>query len=183
MNRFKMDGQPSGHGLPQGQLFGFEPRRPQQHRSEVRQSGSLPAQIQQGIARREAERTAQRIHAEMQESFEAVLPRIAELVGEGFERKAFREEMAEYLLKSGVPMEALRAMSRGYELEICTKAMLFDKMQKRRAEAEAKLADVPAVLSPRRSGREEGDRLGRARAALNKNPNSTEALAALFAAM
>jgi hypothetical protein len=119
----------------------------------------------------------------MQESFEAVLPRIAELVGEGFERKAFREEMAEYLLKSGVPMEALRAMSRGYELELCTKAMLFDKMQKRRAEAEAKLADVPAVLSPRRSGREEGDRLGRARAALNKNPNSTEALAALFAAM
>ena len=119
----------------------------------------------------------------MQESFEAVLPRIAELVGEGFERKAFREEMAEYLLKSGVPMEALRAMSRGYELELCTKAMLFDKMQKRRAEAEAKLADVPSVLSPRRSGREEGDRLGRARAALNKNPNSTEALAALFAAM
>ena len=183
MNRFKMDGQPSGHGLPQGQPCGFEPRRLQEHRPEVRQPGSLPAQIQQGIARREAERTAQRIHAEMQESFEAVLPRIAELVGEGFERKAFREEMAEYLLKSGVPMEALRAMSRGYELELCTKAMLFDKMQKRRAEAEAKLAEVPAVLSPRRSGREEGDRLGRARAALNKNPNSTEALAALFAAM
>ena len=183
MNRFKMDGQPSGHGLPQGQPCGFEPHRPQEHRPEVRQPGSLPAQIQQGIARREAERTARRIQAEMQESFEAVLPRIAELVGEGFERKAFREEMAEYLLKSGVPMEALRAMSRGYELEICTKAMLFDKMQKRRAEAEAKLADVPAVLSPRRSGREEGDRLGRARAALNKNPNSTEALAALFAAM
>ena len=183
MNRFKMDGQPSGHGLPQGQPCGFEPRRPQEHRPEVRQPGSLPAQIQQDIARREAERTARRIQAEMQESFEAVLPRIAELVGEGFERKAFREEMAEYLLKSGVPMEALRAMSRGYELELCTKAMLFDKMQKRRAEAEAKLADVPAVLSPRRSGREEGDRLGRARAALNKNPNSTEALAALFAAM
>ncbi|MBR5184936.1 MAG: hypothetical protein IKW19_01435, partial [Akkermansia sp.] len=144
-----------------------------------RRGSELHAQI----ARREAERTARRIHAEMQESFEAVLPRIAELVGEGFERKAFREEMAEYLLKSGVPMEALHAMSRGYELELCTKAMLFDKMQKRRAEAEAKLADVPSVLSPRRSGREEGDRLGRARAALNKNPNSTEALAALFAAM
>ena len=183
MNRFKMDGQPSGHGLQQGQPCGFEPRRPQGHLPDARQPDSLPAQIQQGIARREAERTAQRIQAEMQESFEAVLPRIAELVGEGFERKAFREEMAEYLLKSGVPMEALRAMSRGYELELCTKAMLFDKMQKRRAEAEAKLADVPAVLSPRRSGREEGDRLGRARAALNKNPNSTEALAALFAAM
>ena len=144
---------------------------------------SRGSELHAQIARREAERTARRIHAEMQESFEAVLPRIAELVGEGFERKAFREEMAGYLLKSGVPMEALRAMSRGYELELCTKAMLFDKMQKRRAEAEAKLADVPSVLSPRRSGREEGDRLGRARAALNKNPNSTEALAALFAAM
>ena len=183
MNRFKMNSQPAGRGLPQGQPCGFEPRMPQGRMTESRQLGSLPAQIGQGIARREAERTAQRIHTEMQEAFEAVLPRIAELVGEGFERKAFREEMAEYLLKSGVPMEALRAMSRGYELEICTKAMLFDKMQKRRAEAEAKLADVPAVLSPRRSGREEGDRLGRARAALNKNPNSTEALAALFAAM
>ena len=32
-------------------------------------------------------------------------------------------------------------------------------------------------------GIDEGDKLGRARAALNKNPNSTEALAALFAAM
>ena len=187
MNRFKMDREPAGRTLPQGQPSGFAPRMSQGRMAESRQPGILPAQMRQGIARLEAERTAQRIHAEMQaemqETFEAVLPRIAELVGEGFERKAFREEMAEYLLKSGVPMEALRAMSRGYELELCTKAMLFDKMQKRRAEAEAKLADVPAVLSPRRSGREEGDRLGRARAALNKNPNSTEALAALFAAM
>ena len=48
---------------------------------------------------------------------------------------------------------------------------------------EAKLADVPLVQSPRRAGLDEGDKLGRARAALNKNPNSTEALAALFAAM
>ena len=147
---------------------------------ELRKRGSaLHAQL----SRREAERTARRVSAEMQEAFEAVLPRIAELIGEGFERKAFKEEMAQYLLQAGVPPEALLAMSKGYELELCTKAMLFDKMKKRRAEAEAKLAEVPEVSSPRRSGLEEGSRLGRARAELNKNPNSTEALAALFAAM
>ena len=140
-------------------------------------------QLERNLAHAEAQRTGQRIASEVQDALEAVLPRIAKLVGEGFERKAFKLEMARYLLEQGVPAQAVCAMSRGYELELCTKAMLFDKMQKRRAEAEAKLADVPAVLSPRRSGREEGDRLGRARAALNKNPNSTEALAALFAAM
>ena len=141
------------------------------------------SQLHRNLAAHEAERTARRVASEVQDALEAVLPRIAELVGEGFERKAFRAEMAQYLQSQGVPFEAVCAMSKGYELELCTKAMLFDKMQKRRAEAEAKLADVPAVRSPRRAGLDEGDRLGRARAALNKNPNSTEALAALFAAM
>ena len=51
------------------------------------------------------------------------------------------------------------------------------------AHFDSQLADLPAVHSPRRAGLDEGDKLGRARAALNKNPNSTEALAALFAAM
>ena len=141
------------------------------------------SQLHKNLAAAEAERTGQRVISEVQDALEAVLPRIAKLVGEGFERKAFKVEMAQYLLQQGVPMEAVCAMSRGYELELCTKAMLFDKMQSRRAEAEAKLADVPLVQSPRRAGLDEGDKLGRARAALNKNPNSTEALAALFAAM
>ena len=140
-------------------------------------------QLERNLANAEAQRTGQRIASEVQDALEAVLPRIAKLVGEGFERKAFKLDIARYLLEQGVPAEAVRAMSRGYELELCTKAMLFDKMQGRRAEAEAKLADLPAVHSPRRAGLDEGDKLGRARAALNKNPNSTEALAALFAAM
>ena len=136
-------------------------------------------QLERNLAHAEA----QRIASEVQDALEAVLPRIAKLVGEGFERKAFKLEMARYLLEQGVPAEAVCAMSRGYELELCTKAMLFDKMQGRRAQAEAKLADLPAVHSPRRAGLDEGDKKARARAALNKNPNSTEALAALFAAM
>jgi hypothetical protein len=140
-------------------------------------------QLERNLANAEAQRTGQRVACEVQDALEAVLPRIAKLVGEGFERKAFKLDIARYLLEQGVPAEAVCAMSRGYELELCTKAMLFDRMQGRRAEAEAKLADLPAVHSPRRAGLDEGDKLGRARAALNKNPNSTEALAALFAAM
>ena len=141
------------------------------------------SQLERNLAAAESRRTGQRIANEVRDALEAVLPRIAELVGEGFERKSFKLEMARYLLEQGVPAEAVCAMSRGYELELCTKAMLFDKMQGRRAQAEAKLADLPAVHSPRRAGLDEGDKKARARAALNKNPNSTEALAALFAAM
>lgn len=155
-------------------------RRSGEGMDALRRRGSA---LHQNIARREAEVTGRRIAHELNEAFEAVLPRIAELVGEGFERKAFKLEMARYLVEQGVPVQAVCSMSRGYELELCTKAMLFDRMQKRRAEAEAKLADLPAVQSPRRAGMDEGDRRARARAELSRNPNSTEALAALFAAM
>ena len=61
--------------------------------------------------------------------------------------------------------------------------MLFDKSARRRAEAEAKLEGLPDVQAPRRAGASDADRLSRARAGLNRNPNSTQALAELFAAM
>jgi hypothetical protein len=70
-------------------------------------------------------------------------------------------------------------------LELATKAMLYDKSFEARQAAAAKVAEAPKVQSPNGSGADNGDgaRLKAARAHLNKNPNSTEALAALFAAM
>ena len=75
-------------------------------------------------------------------------------------------------------------MSRGYELELATKAMLYDNFMEAKAKASAKVAEAPKVQAPRGvklAG--EGDALARARARLDKNPNSGDAIEALFEAM
>ena len=79
----------------------------------------------------------------------------------------------------------ISGIGRGYMLELATKAMLYDKGLGVRQAAAAKVADAPKVQAPNGSGPADGDgaRLKAARAHLNKNPNSTEALAALFDAM
>lgn len=145
------------------------------------ESGRAEAERRDAERRSQAEAKARR---EMEEAFPSVLERVAAIVGKDFDRTAFREELRAWLRAQGVPDEDVNAMRRGYEVEIAAKAMLFDKLADARRSAAAKVADAPSVLAPQgRTEADGSDRVRRARAALNKNPNSTEALAELFSAL
>jgi hypothetical protein len=156
--------------------------------SQYQQRMGAIQQMQKSVAAQSAQ-LAQAQAAEAQEAMKAELaaslPRVKALVGAGYTGETFRTELAAYLEKSGVPVENINLMSRGYELELATKAMLYDRHLEARKAAAAKVAEAPKVQSPSGSAAADGDgaRLKAARAHLNKNPNSTEALAALFAAM
>ena len=141
--------------------------------------------IQQGIARQvqmmQQQRAAeeqQRLHTE----FDAVLPEIKAMVGAGFEGKKFAAEVADYLAKQGFPAEAINGISRGHELKTVVKAMLYDKLASQRAKAATKVAEAPKVTAPRGTAKDGtgNDRLKKAMSILSKNPNSTDAIAAVF---
>ena len=142
-------------------------------------------QIQQGVARQvqavQQQRAAeeqQRLHTE----FDAVLPEIKAMVGAGFEGQKFAADVADYMQKAGFPAEAINNISRGYELKVVCKAMLYDKLSAQRAKAAVKVAEAPKVAAPRSSAKDGtgNDRLKKAMSFLSKNPNSTDAIAAVF---
>lgn len=148
-----------------------------ERQNAIRQIQEQMAQQAQAIAQAQAAEARQLMQAE----FDAALPKVQALVGEGFERKAFGAQLRAYLEGAGVPAEALGMMSRGYELELATKAMLYDKLQSAREAAAAKVASAPAVQAPRGSVQtESGDVRGQRLRALQKNPRSTDAIAALL---
>lgn len=142
-------------------------------------------QIQQGIARQvqamqqqRAQEEAQRLHTE----FDQVLPEIKAMVGAGFEGQKFAADVAGYMQKVGFPPEAINGISRGHELKTVVKAMLYDKLASQRAKAATKVAEAPKVTAPRGSAKDSAgnDRLKKAMSILSKNPNSTDAIAAVF---
>jgi hypothetical protein len=141
--------------------------------------------IQQGIARQvqamQQQRAAeeqQRLHTE----FDAVLPEIKAMVGAGFEGKKFAADVAGYMQQAGFPPEAINGISRGHELKTVVKAMLYDKLASQRAKAATKVAEAPKVTAPRGTAKDSSgnDRLKKAMSILSKNPNSTDAIAAVF---
>ncbi len=144
------------------------------------------SRIQQGVAQAaglyEAQR-AQEARKAMASEFARVQPEIRALMGAGFEGRSFAADMARYMQEQGCPPEVINGLSRGYEVKLVAKAMLYDRLQARRASAAKKVAEAPRVQTPRGTTRTDGnDRAKKARALLNKNPNSTDALAALFEA-
>lgn len=144
-------------------------------------------QMQQNVAAQSAQLAqAQAAEAQkaMQAELAASLPRVKALVGAGFDGNTFRSDLVGYLEKAGVPREAIGMMSKGYELELATKAMLYDKSLEARKAAAAKVAEAPKVQTPRGAGSaDDGDALAKARARLSRNPNSFEAQVKLFEAM
>ena len=141
--------------------------------------------IQQGIARQvqamQQQRAAeeqQRLHTE----FDQVLPEIKAMVGAGYDGKKFAADVADYMQKAGFPAEAINGINRGYELKAVCKAMLYDRLASQRAKAAVKVAEAPKVAAPRSSAKDSAgnDRLKKAMAFLSKNPNSTDAAAAVF---
>lgn len=144
-------------------------------------------QIQQQLAQ-QAQIVAQNQAKALDESVRAelamVMPKIKALIGSGYANETYRAELKEYLEKSGVPAQAIGSITKGYELELATKAMLFDKLQSAREAAAAKVASAPAVQPPRGAVTVDGgDKLKQARARLDRNPDDLDAIAGLFEAM
>ena len=142
-------------------------------------------QIQQNVAAQVQALNAQRAQDEarrVQSEYGAVLPEIKAMVGAGFDGKKFAAEVADYLLKAGFPPEAVNGISRAHELKTAVKAMLYDRLTAQRAKAAAKVAEAPKVSQPRGSAKDGAgnDRFKKAMAFLAKNPNSTDAAAAVF---
>ncbi len=155
--------------------------------AQYQQRMSAIQQMQKNVAAQSAQ-IAQMQAAEAQKAIESelasTLPRVRALVGADYTGESFRNELVAYLQKSGVPMAAVGAMSKGYELELATKAMLYDKFQSAREAAAAKVASAPAVQVPRGAAPVDGgDKLKQARARLDRNPNDLDAIAGLFEAM
>jgi hypothetical protein len=144
-------------------------------------------QMQQNVAAQSAQlaqKQAADAQAAMQSELATVLPKVKALMGAGYTGDKYRADLTAYLEKAGVPMEAIGNISKGYELELATKAMLYDRQQAAREAAAAKVASAPAVQTPRGAVSDNGgDRLKQARARLERNPNDVDAIAALFEAM
>lgn len=142
-------------------------------------------QIQQGITRQVQayrQQRAQEDAARLRAEYEAVLPEIKALVGAGYDGKKFVGEVTEYLQKQGFPAEAVSGITRGHELKTVVKAMLYDRLSAQRAKAAQKVAEAPKVTQPRGTAKDStgNDRLKKAMSFLAKNPNSTDAAAAVF---
>lgn len=142
--------------------------------------------VQQGVAQQirqyEAART-QEAQKAMSAEFAQVQPEIKALVGAGFDGKTFAADMAQYMADQGCPAEVINGLTRGYEVKLVAKAMLYDRLMTQRAAAAKKVAEAPKVQAPHGAFPADNSRAAKARALLNKNPNSTDALAALFEAM
>jgi hypothetical protein len=103
------------------------------------------------------------------------------LVGAGYEGKKFAGELAQYLTSQGVPAEAVNGLSRGYELTLAAKAMLYDRLAANRAAAAKKVAEAPKVQAPAgKQGGDGGERLKKAMSVLKAHPSSTDAIAGVF---
>lgn len=142
--------------------------------------------VQQGVAQQvkqyEAER-AQEAQKAMAAEFAQVQPEIKALIGAGFDGKTFASDMARYMAEQGCPAQVINGLSKGYEVRMIAKAMLYDKLMTQRAAAAKKVAEAPKVQAPRGAVPADNSRAAKARALLNKNPDSTDALAAVFEAM
>ena len=154
-------------------------REAQKRTDAVQALGARIRQTAQAIAAKRAQEYQQSLSAE----YQTVEPKIRALIGDGYDGKTYTAEVYQYMKDAGVPDKAINGLSKGYELELVTKAMLYDRMAKARAAAAQKVAEAPKVQAP--SGvREDTSSVKRqAMAAFHKNPNSTDALAAALAAM
>lgn len=151
-----------------------------ERQAAIQQIQQQLAQQSQLVAQNQAKALDESVRAELA----MVLPRVKALIGSGFANETYRTELKEYLEKSGVPAQAIGSITKGYELELATKAMLFDKLQSAREAAAAKVASAPAVQSPRGAvAVDGGDKLKQARARLDRNPDDLDAIAGLFEAM
>jgi hypothetical protein len=154
-------------------------REVQKRTDAVRALGARIQQTAQAVAAKRAQEYQQNLSAE----YQTVEPKIRALIGDGYDGKAYTAEVYQYMKDAGVPDKAINSLSKGYELELVTKAMLYDRMAKARAAAAQKVAEAPKVQAPSGVKDESASVQKQAFARFYKNPNSTDALAAALAAM
>lgn len=156
-------------------------RLQQDYQARMEAIGRVQRGVAQQVRQYEAGRAAEAQKA-LAAEFAGVQPEIRALMGAGFDGKTFASDMAEYMRAQGCPAEAISGLSKGYELKLVAKAMLYDRLQARRAQAAKKVAEAPRVQAPRSGVSAEEGRVRKAREMLGRNPDSTDALAALFEA-
>lgn len=154
-------------------------REVQKRTDAVRALGARIQQTAQAVAAKRAQEYQQNLSAE----YQTVEPKIRALIGDGYDGKKYTAEVYQYMKDAGIPDKAINSLSKGYELELVTKAMLYDKMGKARAAAAQKVAEAPRVQAPSGVKDESASVQKQAFARFYKNPNSTDALAAALAAM
>ena len=154
-------------------------REVQKRTDAVRALGARIQQTAQAVAAKRAQEYQQALSAE----YQTVEPKIRALIGDGYDGKKYTAEVYQYMKDAGIPDKAINSLSKGYELELVTKAMLYDKMAKARAAAAQKVADAPKVQTPSGVKDDTASVQKQAFARFYKNPNSTDALAAALAAM
>lgn len=143
-------------------------------------------QLEQFRKAQEAE--GQKQDAERREAlkgeFAATLPRVAAVLGEGFDKKKFAGDVADYLKSVNAPDDHAKGITHAYQVELIAKAMKYDAMRKDAAAAEKKVAGAKPVMKPAAAGgKSESGKVDAARKQLRNNPDSTDALAALLDAM
>jgi hypothetical protein len=109
--------------------------------------------------------------------------RIKAVVGEEVTPAAWKAEAVKYLTAKGVPPEHIAGLAHGYQVEILAKAMKYDQMMGAAQTADNKLAAAPKVMPPKAGpagpGADEGKSgLQKARALIDRNPNSNDNIAA-----
>lgn len=154
-------------------------REAQKRTDAVQALGARIRQTAQAIEAKRAQEYQQALSAE----YQTVEPKIRALIGDGYDGKTYTAEVYKYMKDAGVPDKAINSLSKGYELELVTKAMLYDKMEKARAAAAQKVAEAPKVQAPSGVKNDTASVQKQAFARFYKNPNSTDALAAALAAM
>lgn len=154
-------------------------REAQKRTDAVQALGARIRQTAQAIAAKRAQEYQQALSVE----YQTVEPKIRALIGDGYDGKTYTAEVYQYMKDAGVPDKAINSLSKGYELELVTKAMLYDKMEKARAAAAQKVAEAPKVQAPSGVKDDTASVQKQAFAKFYKNPNSTDALAAALAAM
>lgn len=156
-------------------------RLQQDYQARMEAIGRVQRGVAQQVRQYEAGRAAEAQKA-LAAEFAGVQPEIRALMGAGFDGKAFAADMAEYMRAQGCPEEAINGLSKGYELKLVAKAMLYDRLQARRVQAAKKVAEAPRVQAPRSGVSADENSVRRAREMLGRNPDSIDALAALFEA-
>lgn len=151
----------------------------QQRVDTIRRLGADIRQTAQAVMAKRDQEKQQALQAE----YQTVEPKIRALIGDGYDGKKYTAEVYQYMKDAGIPDKAINSLSKGYELELVTKAMLYDKMGKARAAAAQKVADAPKVQAPFGVRDDTASVQKQAFAKFYKNPNSTDALAAALAAM
>ena len=154
-------------------------REAQKRTDAVQALGARIRQTAQAVEAKRAQEYQQALSAE----YQTVEPKIRALIGDDYDGKTYTAEVYKYMKDAGVPDKAINSLSKGYELELVTKAMLYDRMAKARAAAAQKVAEAPKVQAPSGVKDDTASVQKQAFAKFYKNPNSTDALAAALAAM